>query len=192
MGAAVRINRSWRFCLCWKGSRRAWRGSLLPTGPTFWGFLIGMASLLLSPGQIHLSFDTLFCPAQPPFEGCDKVGQTSHGFTASPQWTAFNLKKDHFFHHCVSMAYPRTAEETANPEGEWHGRKPFSQPAPTQFSPHHGLCSRSQPLAQGPGLLAPSSRLLEKKVPALGSEGSPAFCLLPEPLGSHSTPSLPS
>ena len=91
---------------------------------------------LNSPTPISTVY-TLFCPAQPPTEGHDKVGQASYGFIASPQsTTSYAMSFPH------SRAYPRAGapglqKETANPEGECHERGPFSQPShyPFLYSP---------------------------------------------------------
>ena len=88
---------------------------------------------LNSPTPISTVY-TLFCPAQPPTEGHDKVGQASYGFIASPQsTTSYAMSFPH------SRAYPRAGapglqKETANPEGECHERGPFSQPSHYPFS----------------------------------------------------------
>lgn len=103
--------------------------------------------------------------------------QASPGFRASPQWTtSYTTHVPHSLaHHKAGTA--GLQKETGNPKKNGMRGDHSASPAATHFSTHQGLCSPSQPLAQGPDLLVPSSRLLEKEAPAPHSEGSPTFCL---------------
>lgn len=167
-----------------------------------------MASLPLPPGQTPLSFKALLKPhllqeAFLEFPQCALCSaQPSHPLRAVTRWGKHHMGSQH--HHSGPLLTTRASPTVWLTAGQAHQhcrkRLPIlrgsgmrgdhsASLAPTHFSTHWGLCSPSQPLAQGPEFLFPSSRLLEKEASAPSSEGSPTYLLLPSlPAPCQSSP----